>query len=85
MPNKKVHKGQLLYYFPTMMDRIDPKTDLKEGEKVRVIHPNGCPSPNTMGHCHVERVSTGKFVGLVCTNSLHTEDEMKEAGKPIIE
>lgn len=73
----------MLYYFPTMLDRIDPKSNLKEGEKVRVIHPYGCPPPNTMGHCHVERVSDAQFGGLVCANSLHTKEEMEDAGKTV--
>ena len=76
----KVRKGQVLYYWPNGLDRMDARTDLKEFEQVKVIHPHGCPPPNTMGHCHVERMD-GTFAGLVHTNSLHTEQSMKDAGK----
>ena len=83
MSSRKVRKGQCLFYYPNVLDMFDARTDLKSGEEVRVIHPKGCPPPNTMGHCHVERVTTGEFVGLVCTNSLHTKEEMEEAGLPV--
>lgn len=66
----KVRKRAIYVYRPVPIDRYDAKTDLEEGELVRVIHPRGCPPPNTMNHCHVERISTGEFVGLVCCNSL---------------
>lgn len=68
----KVRKGGLYIYDPNLLDLIDGRTNLKKGEKVRVIHPHGCPKPNTMNHCHVERLN-GEFVGLVSCNSLHKE------------
>jgi hypothetical protein len=58
------------------MDRCDPKTDLKEGDKVTVKNLPGCPKANTMGHCYVF-VGT-QFKGMVCCNSLHTEKDYKE-------
>lgn len=66
----KVRKGSVYIYRPALIDVIDGRTNLKEGEKVRVIHPHGCPKPNTMNHAHVERLD-GEFVGLVCCGSLH--------------
>lgn len=65
----KVRKGQKVRYNPNMMDQIDPKTNLKKGDVVKVCHPHGCPKPNTMNHCHVETLD-GKFLGLVSCNSL---------------
>lgn len=65
----KVRKGQKVKYDPAMLDLIDPKTNLKKGDVVKVCHPHGCPAPNTMGHCHVETLD-GKFIGLVQTASL---------------
>lgn len=69
-----VSKGQVLYYYASSFDLFDARTDLKNGEQVRVVHPSGCPPPNTMGHCHVERLD-GTFVGLVCTASLRMQPQ----------
>lgn len=66
----RVRTNSVYVYNPVPIDIYDAKTDLQKGEKVRVIRLPGCPGPNTMNHCHVERVSTGEFVGLVCCNSL---------------
>ena len=65
----KVRTGQRVRFNPSMWDKIDPKTNLKGGEIVRVIKCHGCPPPNTMGHCHVETLD-GVFLGLVQTASL---------------
>jgi len=65
----KVRKGQMVRFSPALLDLIDPKTNLKKGDVVRVCHPYGCPPPNTMGHAHVETLE-GKFIGLVQTASL---------------
>lgn len=66
----KVRLHQVYVYDPVMWDRLDPKTDLQKGEEVRVIQMPGAPKPNTMNHCHVERLN-GDFAGLVHCNSLH--------------
>jgi hypothetical protein len=68
----RVRMGARYTYRPALIDLIDPKTTLVPGEPVRVIRPHGCPPPNTMGHCHVADMS-GKFRGLVLTNSLQRE------------
>lgn len=68
MNARKVIVGKTYIYDPVLIDRCDSKTDLKRGDLVRVINVRGCPPANTMGHCYVER--NGKFMGLVCTNSL---------------
>ena len=73
----KVRVGQILYYVPTLLDRYDGRTGLKEGALVKVINVHGCPPANTMGHCYVGEPDTGKFIGLVCCNSLHTKAEYK--------
>lgn len=67
----KVRKNGIYQYNPCMWDILDPKTPLQGGESVRVIHPWGCPKPNTMNHAHIESLD-GKFLGLVHCNSLHS-------------
>lgn len=70
----KVRVGQLLYYVPTLLDCWDGRTGLTEGERVMVINVHGCPPANAMGHCYVGDDIFGKFIGMVCTNSLHTKE-----------
>lgn len=65
----KVRKNAYYIFKPCGWDIADPKTNLKEGDKVQVVALRGCPPPNTMGHCHVNGPD-GKFAGLVCTGSL---------------
>jgi len=69
----KVRVGQVLYYVANGLDRVDARTNLEEGTQVKVINVHGCPPANTMGHCYVGDTITGKFIGMVCTNSLHTK------------
>jgi len=69
----KVRVNTEYIYHANFLDRVEGRTDLKDGEVVRVINLPGCPKANTMGHCHVAR--NGQFVGLVHTNSLHTRAE----------
>lgn len=65
----KVRKGSRYVYNPCGWDVFDAKTNLRAGEIVTVIHPRGCPAPNTMGCCHVARDGE-TFTGLVSTGSL---------------
>ena len=69
----KVRANASYIYDPVMLDVINPPLDetLKRGDRVKVVKLHGCPPPNTMGHCHIEK--NGKFAGLVCTNSLKKE------------
>ena len=62
-------------YDPVLMDIYDARTDLKPGDKVRVVKLPGCPPPGTMGMCHVGDPVDGKFIGLVCVNSLKDPKE----------
>ena len=66
---KKVRVGKWYIYKPVGMDIWDPCTDLKTGERVKVINKYGCPPANTMGHCYVENTEQ-EFKGLVLCNSL---------------
>jgi hypothetical protein len=66
----KVRVGSFYYYSPNLLDRCDGRTDLVEGDFVKVVNLPGCPKANTMGHCYVEK--QGRFAGMVHTNSLHT-------------
>ena len=56
-------------YNPVPMDLINSANlGLEKGDIVKVLKLHGCPPPNTMGQCHVEK--DGKFMGMVSTNSL---------------
>ena len=70
MAFRKVKVGQIYSYDPVLLDQIDGRTGLSKGDLVKVIKCAGCPPPGTMGHCHVGSPDTGKFIGLVCVNSL---------------
>jgi len=74
----KVRYGQILYYVPNLLDRIDGRTSISVGDAVKVIKVAGCPAANVMGHCYVGDVNTGHFLGMVHTNSLHTKAEYAE-------
>jgi hypothetical protein len=69
----RVRKNSFYYFYPVMMDKCDPpygvqRGILKEGDRVKVVHLNGCPPPNTMNHAHIMKGT--QFAGLVATNSL---------------
>jgi len=71
----KVRVSSLYRYLPVLIDKLNPPYgaqvgELETGQFVRVVNLPGCPRANTMGHCHIENPYTGKFLGLVCTNSL---------------
>ena len=73
----RVRKGQRVKYEAAGWDSFDARTNLKNGDIVRVCHPRSCPPPNTMGHCHVETLE-GKFIGLVSTASLSPAPKKKK-------
>jgi hypothetical protein len=66
----RVIVGRKYRYNPCLLDRIDGRTGLKEGDVVKVINVYGCPPANTMRHCYVGEPDTGKFIGMVATASL---------------
>jgi hypothetical protein len=69
----KVRKGQVYTFHASAWDRFDRRHNTpNDGTKVRVCTPNGCPPPNTMGHCFVETMN-GQFIGLVACASLAKE------------
>lgn len=74
---RKVRKGGVYRYDPVPLDRLCPVSDLEPGEIVKVVHPRGCPPPNTMGHCHVSRRdgAEGNLAGLVLCGSLRKLNE----------
>jgi len=74
----RVHYGQHLYYVPNLLDRIDGRTNIAVGDAVKVIKVAGCPAANVMQHCYVGDVNTGRFIGMVHCNSLHTKAEYAE-------
>ena len=73
---KRVRAGSVYIYNPAGMDLWDARTDLKEGDQVRVVNLPGCPRANTMGHAHVQRLD-GSFAGLVLTASLDSVQEYR--------
>jgi len=70
----KVRVNHTYFFVANLLDACDGRTDLTEGEEVRVVNLPGCPKANTMSHAHVERLD-GRWGGLVHTNSLHTRQE----------
>lgn len=68
----KVKAGTEYIYHPNLLDRIDGRTNLRSGDRVRVVNLQGAPKCNTMGHAHVEDLA-GALIGLVHVNSLHTK------------
>jgi|SRR5208337_1503248 len=73
----KIRTGSLYVYHPNLLDRIDGRTNLKSGDIVRAIQPYGCPKNNTTGCAFVGEKISGKFIGLVHCNSLHTVQEYR--------
>lgn len=71
----KVQANREYIYYPNLLDRVDGRTNLVPGDIVTVVNLPGCPRANTMSHAHVEH--SGRFVGLVHTNSLHSLKDAK--------
>ena len=67
----KVQANQEYIYYPNLLDRCDGRTNLVPGTVVKVGNLPGAPRANTMGHCYVFDINTGKFIGMVHTNSLY--------------
>ncbi len=78
MANFRVRVGANYIYKPNLLDIVDGRTGLTEGTEVKVINVHGCPKANVMGHCYVGDAVTGKVIGMVSTNSLHTTAEYIE-------
>jgi hypothetical protein len=71
MATNRVRVNSIYSYSPVLFDILNPPANgLGEGAIVRVINLHGAPKANTMGMCYVGDVSTDKFIGMVCTNSL---------------
>lgn len=71
--------GATYFYHPNLLDLCDGRTGLKSGDRVMCIKsPCGTPPSGTMGHTYVGEPETGKFIGLVHCNSLHTREEYIE-------
>jgi hypothetical protein len=79
MSSHKVRVNSIYTYDPVLFDIFDGRTGLQKGDTVRVINLPGCPKANTMGHCYVGDQFTGKFIGMVCTNSLTLVSRRKKA------
>lgn len=77
MATRKVRVGEIYFYVPVLIDRMQPPYGVTEGDEVVVINKAGCPRANVMGHCYVSPVGEKSF-GLVCTNSLVTRAEYRE-------
>lgn len=70
----RVRKGSVYVFKASLWDIADRHANTPpDGTLVRVVHPYGCPAPNTMGHCHVATLE-GKFIGLVSCASLRGLD-----------
>ena len=70
MKNRRVRLGGIYQYTPVFFDQYQQNTkDLPHGCHLRVIQPKGTPANGTMGMAYTETLD-GKFIGLVCVNSL---------------
>ena len=69
----RVSVNRVYTYRPNLMDRVDARTVLQSGERVKVINLPGAPKANTMGQCYVADPGTGEFIGMVSTSSLFAE------------
>lgn len=71
----KVRVGSTYVYSPNGIDISCPckGNHLKEGQLVKVINLPMAPKANTMGQCYVADPTTGVFICMVSTNSLHTK------------
>lgn len=78
MASKRVRVGTKYHFVPVFMDKqTSPAMGVVPiGEVVKVINQYGCPKANTMGSCYIEY--NGRFVGMVCNNSLLNNAEYKE-------
>lgn len=74
MQVNRVRAGATYFYVPNLLDAVDGRTNLKDGQEVRVVNLPGAPKCNTMGHAHVQHLD-GTWGGLVHCNSLHTKAE----------
>jgi hypothetical protein len=78
MATKKVRTGTNYIYYPVLMDRIhDLGHGVMPGSIVKVIQPYGCPKNGTMGQCYIGTADEGKFLGMVCCNSLYPMSDAK--------
>lgn len=73
----RVRVNSLYTYKPVLLDIVDARTGLKSGDVVKVINLPSAPPANTMGQCYVADPSTGKFIGMVSTNSLEPKTRAK--------
>ena len=70
MKNRRVRLGGIYQYTPVFFGQYQQNTkDLPHGCRLRVIQPKGTPANGTMGMAYTETLD-GKFIGLVCVNSL---------------
>ena len=63
----RVRVGSLYEYNAVPIDR---DVAIPDGAIVRVINLYGAPPANTMNHCYVAVPDTGRFIAMVCCNSL---------------
>lgn len=82
---KRVCVNKIYRFTPVGLDLWDSRATAEPGQPVKVVALPGCPKPNTMGHCHIQRYDPIKddwtFAGLVLCASLQPWKPYKE-GKP---
>lgn len=66
----RVKAGAIYTYNASGIDRWDPKCQIQDGSKVRVVNLPSAPRTNTMGQCYVADILHGLFIGMVSTDSL---------------
>lgn len=66
---ERARKAKKFRYEPVLLDRMSG-VNLEAGAIVVKVQPHGCPRNGTMGMTYVGEADTGKFIGMVCLNSL---------------
>jgi len=64
----KAKRAKKFVFSPVLFDRR--VAGLCAGDTVVKVQPYGCPRNGTMGQTYVGDAVTGKFIGMVCENSL---------------
>lgn len=64
-------------FHANLLDRIDGRTNLKNGDEVKVVRVSGVGQVKVVNcqHVYVGDAKTGHFIGMVHVNSIHTKKD----------
>jgi hypothetical protein len=66
----RARKSRKYRFEPVPFDQFVSPRPFEAGRIVVKVQPYGCPRNGTMGMCYVGDAETGRFLGMVCKNSL---------------